>query len=194
MLAEVSEQREAVFLRVCQAYETLREPEARAAYEQDLRRRKPRPAPAPPAPGPGPSPAPSLEETIAAAEELLRDGQHWEAVHQLEPTLENAQGALRVRALIALARGCVKNPEWVKRAESYLQEAVHEDPSRTEAYLLLGDIYRAGQLRARATAMYRKALDQQPDNRHALRELARLEGEAPPPPGGGSLLGFFKKR
>jgi curved DNA-binding protein CbpA len=198
-LADVNEQREAVFLRVCQAYETLRDPEARAAYEQDLRRRKPWPASAPQAPGPVPPageapPELSLEETIAAAEELVRDGQHWEAVHELEMALPKAQGALRVRALVALARGCVKNPQWVKRAESYLQEAVHEDPSRTEAYLLLGDIYRAGQLRARATAMYRKALDQQPDNRHALRELARLEGEAAPPPSGGSLLGFLKKR
>jgi hypothetical protein len=200
-LADVDEQRNVVFLRVCQAYETLREPAARAAYEQDLRRRKPWPASsaaatassngAPPPAAPAP-PELSLEDTIAAAEELLRDGSHWEAVHQLEPTLRRAEGPLRVRALVALARGCLKNPEWLKRAESYLQEAVHEDPSRAEAYLLLGDIYRDSQLRARATAMYRKALDQQPSNRHALRELAQLEGEPPPPSGG--VLGFLKKR
>ncbi len=203
-LADVSEQREAVFLRVCQAYETLSEPEARAAYEQDLRRRKPQPgAPPPPTRGPvpdaGPAPPESsleerLAETIATGEELLQQGQYWEAIQQLEPTLQEARGALRVRARMALARACVKNPTWLRRAESHLQEVLHEDPSRTEAYLLLGDIYRASQLRARATAMYRKALDLQPNNRHALRELARLEGEASPPPDGGSLLGFLKKR
>jgi hypothetical protein len=205
VLAGVDDERNAVFLRVCQAYETLREPEARAAYEQDLRRRKPwagrSGGPTVPHPAAGESaatgPAPaelSLEDTVAAGEELLREGQHWEAVHRLEPTLEKAQGELRVRALVALARGCVKNPQWLKRAESYLQEAVHVDPSRTEAYLLLGDIYRASHLPARATAMYRKALDQQPANRHALRELEQIEGEASTPSGGGSRLGSRKKR
>jgi curved DNA-binding protein CbpA len=226
ILADVSEQREAVFLRVCKAYETLRDPEARAVYEQDLRRRKPRPAPsatptvifstpvapappaspeAPPPParapvppaGPAP-PEPSLEErlgeTIATGEELLRDGQYWEAIQQIEPTLQQAQGALRVRARMALARACMKNPKWLKRAESHLQEVVHEDPERTEAYLLLGDIYQTGQLRTRATAMYRKALELQPYNRHAARELARLESTGSPPASSGSLLGFLKKR
>ncbi len=223
ILADVSEQREAVFLRVCTAYETLRDPEARAAYEADLRRRKPRPAPSatptvilsapfvpPPSPtsetpprgssppaGPAP-PEPSLEErleeTIAAGEELLRNGQYWEAMQQIEPTLQHAEGALRIRARLALARANMKNPEWLRRAESHLQEVLHEDPTRLEAYLLLGDIYRDSNLRTRATAMYRKALDLQPHNRHALRELARLESTGSPPARSGSLLGFLKKR
>ena len=42
--------------------------------------------------------------------------------------------------------------------------------------------------------MYRKALDLQPGNRHALRELARLDSTATPASGTGSLLGFLKKR
>jgi tetratricopeptide (TPR) repeat protein len=223
VLAEVNEQREAVFLRVCKAYETLRDPEARAEYEADLRRRKPRPAPsetptvifsapfvppppseAPSTPARGPSPAgpappersleERMEEAIAAGEELLRNGQPWEAIQQIEPTLEHAQGALRIRARLALAKASMKNPEWLRRAESHLQDVLREDPMRLEAYLLLGDIYKAGQLRTRATAMYRKALDLQPGNRHALRELARLEGTATPASGTASLLGFLKKR
>ena len=226
-LADLHEQREAVFLRVCQAYETLRDPEARTAYERDFRRKKPGPpappllareppvtspgpaAPASPAPEapppprapvapPGPEPPPpSLEErlaeTIAVGEELLTDGHYWEAIQQLEPTLQQARGELRVRARLALARACVKNPKWLKRAETHLQDVVHEDPERAEAHLLLGDIYRAGNLRARALAAYRKVLDLQPHNRQALRELARLEAEEPPP-ARGSLLGFLKKR
>jgi tetratricopeptide (TPR) repeat protein len=207
-LADLDEQREAVFMRVRQAYETLRDPAARTAYERDFRRRKPGP-PLPPllaraaSPGhvlpPGPEPSPqSLEErlgdTIAAAEELLREGNHWEAVQQLEPVLEQAQGELRVRALLALARGCLRNPTWLKRAESLLQDVVREDPARFEAHLLLGDLYRAQAFRARALVAYRKVLDIQPNNRQALRELAKLEAAEPPPPDKGSLLGFLKKR
>jgi Tfp pilus assembly protein PilF len=104
------------------------------------------------------------------------------------------EGALRIRARLVLARASMKYPDQLRRAESLLQEVLHEDPLRLEAYLLLGDIYRNSQLRARATAMYRRALDLQPQNRHALRELGRLEEAGTPPPAGGSLLGFLKKR
>ena len=228
-LADLNEQRKVVFLRVCQAYETLRDPEARTTYERDFRRKRTGPAappllvrtppasPAPPLPPaaevpasprvpvtaprpeppPGPvPPTPSLEErlaeTIAVGEELLRDGHYWEAIRQIEPTLQQARGELRARARLALARACLKNPLWLKRAETHLQDVVREDPERAEAHLLLGSVYRAGNLRARALASYRKVLDLQPHNRQALRELARLEAEEPPPPRG-SLLGFFKK-
>jgi cytochrome c-type biogenesis protein CcmH/NrfG len=141
---------------------------------------------------------PSLEErlaeTIAAGEALVRDEHYWEAIQQLEPTLQQARGELRVRVRLALARACVKNPKWLKRAESHLQDLVHEDPGHVDAHLLLGDIYRAGNLRARAVAAYRKVLELQPHNRQALRELTRLEAPETPPPAKGSLLGFLKKR
>jgi hypothetical protein len=206
-LADVSDQREEVFLKVCEAYETLHDPAKRADYEADLRRRKPRPAAAPagtpppgtpssaspPAAGSAPSEA-ALEEAIAAGEELIRSGEYWEAMQQVEPTLPQVEGALRIRARLVLARASMKYPDQLRRAESLLQEVLHEDPLRLEAYLLLGDIYRNSQLRARATAMYRRALDLQPQNRHALRELGRLEEAGTPPPAGGSLLGFLKKR
>jgi tetratricopeptide (TPR) repeat protein len=204
VLAEVDEQREAVFVRVREAYEALRDPKARSEYEAELRRRKPRSAPAP-SPEPDPSaPAPSgpdkLEEIVAAAEELVRDGQYWEAMQQLEAVLERTEGALRVRARMALARASAKYPERLRQAEAHLQEVLREDPAlvddavRLNASLLLGDIYRASGLPVRAAAMYRKALAIQPRNRHAARELARLEGPAPPPPVSGKLLGILKKR
>ncbi len=134
-----------------------------------------------------------LAETIRVGEQLLQDGHYWEAIQQIEPTLQKARGELGVRARLALAHACVKNPKWLKRAETHLQDVVREDPRRVEAHLLLGDIYRAGSLRARALAAYRKVLELQPQNRQALTELARLEAEEPPP-ARGSLLGFLKKR
>jgi tetratricopeptide (TPR) repeat protein len=229
-LADLNEQREAVFFRVCQAYETLRDPAARTVYERDFRRRKagppappllvrapsvPPPAPAastPPAPTapeapppppppvrppePGPS-AQTLEErladTIAGAEELIREGNPWEAIQQLEPTLEQAHGALRTRARLALARACLKNPSWLRRAEGHLQDVVRDDPTQVAAHLLLGDLYRNQNFKARAIAAYNKVLDLQPNNRQALRELVKMEAPEPPP-AKGSLLGFLKKR
>ena len=65
---------------------------------------------------------------------------------------------------------------------------------RTGTFELLGDIDGQGGLRSRALAAYRRALDVQPHNRQAQRELARLEGTEVPSPGAGRLLGFLKKR
>ncbi len=222
-LADLAVQRETVFRRVCQAYETLRDPESRARYESDLRRRKPwmappgptvvpmppvppraeapRPPPAPAVPASPPPPATPeqspeerLEQAVAVGEEMLRDGHYFEAIQQIEPTLQQARGALRVRARLALARACLRNPKWAKRAEAHLLDALQEDPARVEAHLLLGDIYGQGGLRSRALSAYRRALDLQPLNRQAQRELARLEGTEAPPTGAGTLLGFLKKR
>jgi len=220
-LADLAVQRETVFRRVCQAYETLRDPDSRARYESDLRRRKPwlpppgptvvpmppvppraeapRPPPAPTVPSfpsppatPEQSPEERLEQAVAVGEEMLRDGHYFEAIRQIEPTLQQARGGLRVRARLALARACLRNPKWAKRAEAHLLDALQEDPARVEAHLLLGDIYGQGGLRSRALSAYRRALELQPHNRQAQRELARLESTEPT--GAGTLLGFLKKR
>jgi hypothetical protein len=204
ILADVNEQREAVFVRVREAYEALRDPKARSEYEAELRRRKPRAAPpvsAPSGSGPdAPPPDAPPEEVVAAGEEFLRSGQYGEAIQQLEPVLDRTEGALRIRARLALARASMKYPEWLRRAEAHLQEVLREDPAqlqdpvRLAVYLLLGDIYKASALPVRAAAMYRKALTVQPGNRHAQRELAGLEGATPAPAATSSLLGFLKKR
>jgi curved DNA-binding protein CbpA len=208
ILAEVSEQREAVFVRVREAYEALRDPKHRAEYEAELRRRK-RYAPstgsasgseAGAAPPYSAKPDEPPEQIIASGEELTRSGQYGEAIELIEGVLPRVEGALRVRARVALAKATMRYPEWLRRAEGHLQEALREDPAhvpepvRLEAYLLLGDIYKASALPVRAAAMYRKALTVQPSNSHALRELAALEGPAAPPSPPGSLLGFLKKR
>jgi curved DNA-binding protein CbpA len=208
ILAEVGEQREAVFARVREAHEALRDPRHRAEYVAELRRRKPHAVSAGGAgseAGAGsssdaPNPDEPPDQAIASGEELIRNGEYGEAIQRIERALPRAEGALRVRALVALAKASMKYPESLGRAEAHLQEALREDPAhveepvRLETYLLLGDIYKASDLPVRAAAMYRKALSVQPANRHAARELLALEGPATPHSAPGSLLGFLKKR
>jgi hypothetical protein len=203
ILAGVDEMRDAVFARVRAAYEVLRDPKARSDYEAELRRRKPRPPVVPSAPEPagpvsyGPG---QLEAIVAAAEELLKEGQYGEVMQEVGPVLDQTDGALRARALMALARASVKYPDRLRQAEAHLQEVLREegarldDTVRLEACLLLGDIYKASDLPVRAAAMYRKALSLNPNNRHAARQLASLEPATPPTPEGGPLLRFLKKR
>jgi cytochrome c-type biogenesis protein CcmH/NrfG len=81
-----------------------------------------------------------------------------------------------VRAKVALAQAYMKNPKWQKRAEEALQGALRENPGHVDAYVVLGDLYRAGGLVSRAAATYRKALELQPGHPKAAQELASLEG------------------
>jgi len=225
-LDDLREQREAVFLRLSQAYKTLFEPEARAAYQREIQQRRPRasgpsparptpqapspashpPSPAPAAaPRPRPAPAPRPEppratrsveervgEVISRAEQLIAERMYWEAIQQLEPMIRRAEGPLRVRARMALALAYAKNPKWLRKAEEQLQAVMREDPEHIDAYLLLASIYRHGNLPTRATGLYRKVLELQPDNPQALRALARQE--LVEHPSGGHLLDVHKKR
>jgi serine/threonine protein kinase len=192
-LADIREKREAVFFRLSEAFETLRDPVTRSKYEAAFQARRPRPAPsatpaaAPTAapPPPAPEPPPSFDrsgdvgaamESIRQAERLFKEEKFWDAIQLLESAIGRVEGAPRVRAKVALAQAYMKNPKWLKRAEEVLQGALRENPSHTDAYLVLGSIYRASGLVSRAAATYRKALELQPGHPKALQELASLEG------------------
>jgi len=224
-LDDLREQREAVFLRLSEAYKTLFDPEARAAYQREIQQRRARargpspaapapstPSPAPPAPSPAPAAAPRprpapapppeppppaqsletrVEEVVARAEQLIAERMYWEAIQQLEPMIRRAEGPLRVRARMALAQAYAKNPKWLRRAEEQLQAVTHDDPDHIDAYMLLASIYRAENLPHRATALYRKVVEIQPDHPQALRALARQEHVERQ--SGGGLLALLKK-
>ena len=114
--------------------------------------------------------------------------------------MEVVQGKPRLRARVLLARCYIRNPKWAKSAEATLLAATREEPKAVEPWALLGAIYAEKGLRTRATAMYRKALELNPDHEEAAQYLAQ---NAPPPEppedegggeGGGGLLGrLFRK-
>jgi tetratricopeptide (TPR) repeat protein len=179
-LADIREKREAVFFRLSEAYETLRDSVTRAKYEAAFEARRPRPAP-PSAPGPPPPVDPRIDleaamESIRQAERLLKEEKFWDAIQLLESAIGRVEGAPRVRAKVALAQAYMKNPKGQKRAEEVLRGVLRENPEYTDAYLVLGSLYRAGGLVSRAAATYRKALELQPGHPRATQELASLEG------------------
>ena len=56
---------------------------------------------------------------------------------------------------------------------------MREAPDSPEPYLVLGELYRGAQLRARAAAMFRKALQLSPRNEEALNALRAIDAEDP---------------
>jgi Protein kinase domain/DnaJ domain/Domain of unknown function (DUF4388)/Tetratricopeptide repeat len=203
-LADLRDRRIAVFARLSEAYDTLRNPESRARYQLIGRPSKTR-APAPPAPtappaeptppppAVGPVAAPATvppepealpldllqhpERVVQFAEALFQDAKYWDAIGQLEGVIPRLREPVRSQARVLLARAYLKNPLWTKRAALVLQRAVEANPRHAEAYLLLGKIYSNAHLLARARAMYKKALELEPDNSRARYGLKAVESE-----------------
>jgi tetratricopeptide (TPR) repeat protein len=210
-LGDLRDKLEAVFIRLGEAYDVLRDPRRRGAYEERLGRERPRPATpaggvaepekAPPEPPRDPEEEARLaEEAVRQASKLVEQEKYWDAIQKLEPAVEAASGKARLRARVLLARCYVKNPKWAKSAEAMLLAATREEPRAIEPWALLGAFYAEKGLRTRATAMYRKVLELNPDHEEAARHLA--ENAPPPEPpedegggeGGGGLLGrLFRK-
>jgi tetratricopeptide (TPR) repeat protein len=217
-LADLSEMREAVFIRLSTAHETLRNPASRASYERafepsKLRFGRPAPArPEPPAPPPSPSPAPAPvpaatprvpalepdrptfderltpEGILATAECLYKDAAYWEAIQQLEPMIRRATGATRARARLLLAQAYLKNPKWTRRAEAVLQDLLAEDPRHVAAHLRLAEIYRATGLASRARSAFEKVLELEPGHIQARKALEALQPKEQNPASGLATL------
>jgi hypothetical protein len=201
-LSDLRDKLEAVFIRLGDAYEVLRNPRIRASYEKALDARAPRvetpparsAAPSEPAPPP-PDPAQEVrqaEEAIRKASRSIAAEKYWEAIQLLEPAVGRVEGKVKNTGRVLLAKAYVKNPNWVKQGEELLLSVVQDDPKNVEAYLLLGNIYKGGGLRSRALNMFRKVLDLQPQHEEALAQVTALGPEEPEPgPSGGLIKKIF---
>jgi tetratricopeptide (TPR) repeat protein len=203
-LAPLKEKLSAVFIRLGEAYEVLRAPRTRADYEARLPRpmaapTASQPSAAPPAAEPRPGmyvDASMVEDAVRKAEKLLRDEKYWDAIQMIEGVLAAAEGRMKSKAKLLLARGYAKNPKWTKRAEELLQTVLQEDPKYGEPYFALGLIYKEKGLKSRATSMFRKTLELKPEHEDAAAELAQLSPEADAasrPEGGGLIKRLFGK-
>jgi serine/threonine protein kinase len=213
-LDDVRGMRQAAFVQLGQAVETLRSPGFRQyAAEKAARvraRATPTAAPSPivaaaprseAAPVPRPAPAPDEprpravdpEELLGTAREHFEAARYWDAIQLLEPFLPQARGAIRVQVRLLLAQTYFKNPRWSKRAETIALELVRESPQLAPAHLLLAEIYRASGMATRAKAAYQKVLTLQPGNEAATNGLAELDPPKESRKQGG-LRGIFQKR
>lgn len=213
-LGDMRDKLEAVFIRLGEAYEVLRDKGKRSDYEERLGRSRPA------SPGPDPAGPVGIDHEAEAearaerAEEAVRRAEglytaaseaendaavrqkYWEAIQLVEPIFEKLTGRLRLRARLVLARCYLENPNWVKRAEETLQAATREEPGDAEAYRLLGRLYEERGLRSRATSMFRRVRKLKPDDTQAAEAIARIgTADEPPPPeeGGGFLKRMFRR-
>ena len=153
----------------------------------------PRPAPAAPAP---PPPAPKaespqerqarMEQCVRAAEAAIRGERSEDAVRLLHEALAASSApAERRRAELLLARAYVSDPRWRRYGLTLLREVASGPSPDARALVLLGSVYRREGLHARAEATLTRALEQNPDDAEARRELSLVRegrGADPAPP------------
>jgi curved DNA-binding protein CbpA len=203
LLADLRDKLEAVFIRLGEAYEVLRNARSRASYETDLVSRMPRPPrpQEPPAAAPAPDPeseAKAAEDSIRKAERLIQQEKFWDAIQLLENAIPAAKSRMKQKGRVLLARAYLRNPNWVKQAEQVLLTATQEDATYAEPFFVLGTIYKASGLRSRAVTMFRKAVELKPEHEEAAAELKALAPEPEPvaeepPPSGGLLKKLFRR-
>ena len=124
----------------------------------------------------------------------MGEEKYWDAIQILEEAIPRLEATASRRARVMLARAYMKNPKWRHRAEEVLGQVVREAPEAPEPYLVLGELYRGAQLRARAAAMYRKALQLSPRNEEALNALRAIDAEDRPPNGDSGTGNKARKR
>ncbi len=176
------------FARITQAYETLNNPNARAAYDQSLERSR-RFAESAPKAGkvqPIDSPGPDLEFESAAEKELghaeysfregfgaLQQGRINAAVSHLAAAARLAPHEARYRAYYgrALAAG-----EKTRRlAENEIQTAIKLDPANANFRTMLAELYFDLKFHRRAQTEVDRALALDPNNASAHALLRKLE-------------------
>jgi tetratricopeptide (TPR) repeat protein len=182
-LADLRDALEAIFIRVGEAWDELRDARSRSAYASRLSHDQPQPTRLQ---APTQSAYVAPEDILLQAQLLLAQSHYWDLIQLLEgaiPKMERYQS----RARILLARGYAKNPNWLRRAEETLHQVIRDEPGHVDAHYDLGLLYKAGGLAARAQAMFRRTLELRPDHREAAAELAAEAGAS----SGGLLKRLF---
>jgi tetratricopeptide (TPR) repeat protein len=189
-LADLRDKIEAIFVRLGEAYEVLRNPRIRAKYESQISPAAAS-APAPIVPVPEVNPEVEAKEAAVAikrAARLLSSEMYWDAIQVLEPAVLRAVGKPRQEGRVLLARAYMKNVNWLKQGEELLLDVTKDDPKHAEAFLLLAQIYKDQNLKARAAHMLRKAAELLPDNVEIQAEIDKLVEHEPEAGGRGGLL------
>jgi tetratricopeptide (TPR) repeat protein len=169
---------EAIFRRLGEAYEILRNPRIRVVYENNLARAAL--IARDESPGPVPTADPAAEDpegSLARAAESFASERFWEVIQILEKAVPRAHGSLKQRQRVLLARAYARNPDWVKQGEELLVTVVNQDPGDAEAHFHLGVIYRGQGLPSRALRAFRRVLELVPGHPEAQRHVTELQRE-----------------
>ncbi|HLM56433.1 MAG TPA: DnaJ domain-containing protein [Pyrinomonadaceae bacterium] len=170
------QQTDLAFARIAQAYDVLKDPTLRAAYDLKnpaahaggVKKEPPR------EPEAKSAPAPDAEEKFAEGMKALRTGDYARARAMLGEAALLAPKQARYRA--HYARALAKSRDTRRQAEAELQAAVSLEENNPAYHLMLAEFYHDVGLRRRAEAACERALALNPKHPEALALMRGLRG------------------
>jgi curved DNA-binding protein CbpA len=166
-LATKKEIIDGVFDKITKAYHTLSDEGARAAYDKQLAEEDT---------ADKRGVAKEAEKKFRQAKTLYNMGRNEEAIAYLEEAIRLDPHKSSFFLLMAMIEG--KIPSYHKRAESHFREAIRLEPWSPDGYLGLGLLYKNADLKIKAIKQFKKALQIDPGNEAAIRELKAAEGKS----------------
>jgi len=188
LVAEYTDQIDAVFDAITNAYRTLSNKEARRVYDAKS--------------GPAATQE-DVQDSYRKAEIKFRQGKTLHSQGRMDEAIAYLEEAVRVRKdkgdyylLLAMAES--KVPAYVQKAEQDFLKAIQLEPWNPEGFVGLGLLYKAEGLQTKAIKQLEKALEAEPDHATALEALEELTGGSKKKgirgPFGINLFGPKKKR
>jgi len=102
---------------------------------------------------------------------LADEGRYEEALSYLTEAVKLREN--NAKYFLALAKAESKVPRYRKQAESDFIKAIQIEPWNPDGYLALGLFYKIEGLKIKATRQFEKAVNIDPDNTRALKELGQ---------------------
>jgi len=177
---QIKPRAEKVFGRITEAYATLSDEETRRRYDEEEKGKAER-ADSRPA-----DTSDLARQNFKSGRENLEHGHFDKALGFLLNACQ--QDPTRAEYFELLGATQAKNPRLRKDAETSLLKAIDLDPASASAHAHLGALYERTGALDRARAMYRKALQWDPDNAIARQGLERED------PGRKGILGLFSRK
>ncbi len=166
LVAEYTDQIDAVFDAITNAYRTLSNKEARRVYDAKS--------------GPAATQE-DVQDSYRKAEIKFRQGKTLHSQGRMDEAIAYLEEAVRVRKdkgdyylLLAMAES--KVPAYVQKAEQDFLKAIQLEPWNPEGFVGLGLLYKAEGLQTKAIKQLEKALEAEPDHATALEALEELTG------------------
>jgi tetratricopeptide (TPR) repeat protein len=170
-----------VFDKITKAYHTLSDEGAREVYDKQLSEAEA---------GDKRGVAKQAEKKFRQAKTLYNMGRNEEAIAYLEEAIRLDPHKASYFLLMGMIEG--KIPTYHKKAEAHFREAIRLVPWSPDGYLGLGLLYKNADLKIKAVNQFRKALQVDPGNEAAIRELKASEAKSEKPGLKGILSGDVK--
>jgi curved DNA-binding protein CbpA len=175
-----------LFGHLSEAYQTLADPTKRSEYDQ-----RPSPSRTEAARSAGPEKN-IAEESFNLGKRLVEQDNYEKSLPYLREAVRLKPDAKKYRSL--LARALSKIPQHRKDAEEQFLQLIEMDSHNPAHFVGLGALYKEVNLLTRARKMFEQALELDPQNAQALKELGRAPVVKPHKPTGSKIKTFFSKK